>query len=969
MERLTVVSTLKWLPRIRPTHPYIKVIQAHAYQNGKSFRYYSSLKFRRTVHPNLKRLRLSKLSPHIGSRNLVTAVAVRLIRSALKIRYIVLGSAVGGGIQLRKKYDDWKDSLPEFSWLDPYMPSKESIDDFRSGLIDFKNKVADSVGLSDEESGWLKSGLETAGSKFRQLGSWFDETAKMADRELANMQNQDSTDLRMNIISASSANVHEEEQSKQWNQEKVHLNKVQQELIGVQMKYQKEIERLEAENKELRKQLILKNEKNVPTRRKIKKSLIDMYSDVLDELSGYDSSYNTQDHLPRVVVVGDQSSGKTSVLEMIAQARIFPRGAGEMMTRAPVKVTLSEGPYHIAQFKDDPKEYDLSKESELAALRKEVELRMRRSVANGRTVSSQVISMTVKGPGLQRMVLVDLPGIISTMTTDMAPGTREVIKKISQQYMSNPNAIILCVQDGSVDAERSNVTDLVSQMDPHGKRTIFVLTKVDLAEENLTNPERIRKILEGKLFPMKALGYFAVVTGKGNKDDSISAIKAYEEQFFRNSKLFKKGVLSATQMTTQSLSLAVSERFWRMVKESIEQQADAFKATRFNLETEWKNTFPRLRELDRDELFEKARGEILDEVVNLSQLTPKQWEQALLTQLWEKMSAHVFDTIYLPAAQSLNSGTFNTVADINLKIWADSILPKNCIQVGWETLKEEFSRFLEKAKKSKDHDDIFDNLKDAVLTEAFNRHSWEDKAYKVLRVIQLNALEDRSVPDKNSWDQSVQFLEDSLKDRLISAEAKLRELIGPSTFEKWVHWKSATEQQSHHALVKAELDKLLLNNGYRKPLLNDEELTTVRKNLETTGVNIDNEFIQTTWDPVYRKHFLQKSLYKAQDCRKGFYLYHQGLESELECNDVVLFWRIQRMLNITSNALRQQVMNREARRLEKEIKEVLDDYSQDQSKKEQLLSGRRVELAEELKRIRQIQEKLEEFIKALNEEK
>ncbi|XP_019904769.1 dynamin-like 120 kDa protein, mitochondrial isoform X5 [Esox lucius] len=957
---------------------------------------------------------------------------LRLASRLLKLRYILLGSAVGGGYTAKKTYDEWKDMLPdmsEYNWVIPdfvwemseqidldkltkMLPELEEIAKLLPEFPDF-DKIGEnftflkSILSTADAPGdpTVKSATETPVSSTPEASDKHFKKGLLGELILIQQQIQQAEEEVRRAAAANNLRPSPEPApshtppppppvspprpqipvpkpattpnpgpspplQKRKSSDKEKVDQLQEELLRTQMKYQRMLERLEKENKDLRKVVLQKDEKGIHQRKvKVSKSLIDMYSEVLDILSDFDSNYNTQDHLPRVVVVGDQSAGKTSVLEMIAQARIFPRGSGEMMTRSPVKVTLSEGPHHVAMFKDSSREFDLGKEEDLAALRHEIELRMRKSVKEGQTVSPETISLNVKGPGIQRMVLVDLPGVISTVTAGMASDTKETIFSISKNYMQNPNAIILCIQDGSVDAERSIVTDLVSQMDPQGKRTIFVLTKVDLAEKNLASPNRIQQIVEGKLFPMKALGYFAVVTGKGSAGESIDSIKDYEEDFFQNSRLLRDGMLKAHQVTTKNLSLAVSDCFWKMVRESVEQQADAFKASRFNLETEWKNNYPRLRELDRNELFEKAKNEILDEVISLSQVTPKHWEAILLKKLWERVSTHVIENIYLPAAQTMNSGTFNTTVDIKLKQWTDKQLPHKALEVAWETLQEEFARFMAEYK-GKDQDDIFDKLKEAVKDESIKRHKWNERSMDSLRVIQHNALEDRSITDKPQWDAAIEFMEETLHARLKDTDCVINDMVGPDWKQRWLSWKNRSPEQHIRNETKNELERLLKLHEDHTAYLANDEVTTVRKNLEGRGVEVDPVLIKDTWHQLYRRHFLQKALQHCNLCRRGFYYYQRHfVDSELECNDVVLFWRIQRMLLITANTLRQQLTNTEVRRLEKNVKEVLEDFGEDTEKKAHLITGRRVQLAEDLKKVREIQEKLEVFIEALHKEK
>jgi len=89
-------------------------------------------------------------------------------------------------------------------------------------------------------------------------------------------------------------------------------------------------------------------------------------------------------------------------------------------------------------------------------------------------------------------------------------------------------------------------------------------------DKAICDPVRLKQILDGKLFPLRALGYFAVVTGvDGTTEATIDQIQTHEAQVLKTSELFRTGLLKSDQLGTRNMCETVSTTFWNLVKSSL----------------------------------------------------------------------------------------------------------------------------------------------------------------------------------------------------------------------------------------------------------------------------------------------------------------------------------------------------------------------------------------------------------------
>lgn len=219
------------------------------------------------------------------------------------------------------------------------------------------------------------------------------------------------------------------------------------------------------------------------------------------------------ERLPSIVVIGGQSSGKSSVLEAVVGKDFLPRGTG-IVTRRPLVLQLVHELDENAQEWGEFVHAKGRQYTNFDDIRQEIDDETDRFLANktAKAVSPEPIYLTVHSPNVPNLTLVDMPGLTKVPIDGQPASIVQDIEDMVKKYIKGDNAIILAVSPANADLATSDALRMAREVDPSGDRTIGVLTKLDIMDPGTS----VRDILDGKQLRLKH-GWVGVVN-RGQKD-------------------------------------------------------------------------------------------------------------------------------------------------------------------------------------------------------------------------------------------------------------------------------------------------------------------------------------------------------------------------------------------------------------------------------------------------------------------
>ena len=235
--------------------------------------------------------------------------------------------------------------------------------------------------------------------------------------------------------------------------------------------------------------------------------------------------------LPTIVVVGDQSSGKSSVLESLAGISL-PRGQG-ICTRVPLIMRLQDDPdlqdASVLQLEYSSGRVVTTSEAQVADA---INAATAEIAGGGKGISDAPITLVVRKRGVPDLTLVDLPGITRVPVQGQPEDIYDQVAAIIKAYIAPNESIILNVLSATVDFPTCESIRMSQQADRTGERTLAVVTKADRAPEGLLEKVTMDDVHIG-------LGYVCVRNRVG-EEETYEEAREQERRLFAEHPLLSK---------------------------------------------------------------------------------------------------------------------------------------------------------------------------------------------------------------------------------------------------------------------------------------------------------------------------------------------------------------------------------------------------------------------------------------------
>ena len=194
------------------------------------------------------------------------------------------------------------------------------------------------------------------------------------------------------------------------------------------------------------------------------------FMDAMDELRTAGVEKQDDIAIPQIAVMGDQSSGKSSVLEAISGVP-FPRGKG-LVTKCATQVIMRTAPkgspwsaVTSVRWADGTTEHDQQPEEagviaspeEVAGVIERLTQVLLKKSGHQKSFSEHSIIIKLSSPEHPNLSMVDLPGLVRTVTEDQDDRDIKTVSELITRFMKQERTIILGVIPVNADIATSSI--------------------------------------------------------------------------------------------------------------------------------------------------------------------------------------------------------------------------------------------------------------------------------------------------------------------------------------------------------------------------------------------------------------------------------------------------------------------------------------------------------------------------------